>query len=198
MANTTSPVAAGDYDALFGEVKQYWGWMLASGIFFIILGVVGLGMTFALTVFSILFFGVILIIGGAGQLVEAFRCKGWKGILWHVLIGLLYIVAGIFIIVRPIEGAATLTLFIAVILIIVGIFRIIMALQMRHFGSWFWPFLSGVISILLGTMIYSQWPVSGLWVIGLFVAIEMIMHGWAYVCVAMAAKGYEKEGSLAA
>ena len=186
------------YDELFGEVKQYWGWMLALGILFIILGIIGLGMTFALTVVSILFFGIILIVGGVGQLVEAFRCSGWKGIVWHVLIGLLYIAAGIILIYNPLGGAVTLTLFIACVLVAVGVFRIIMAFQMKAHGSWFWPFLSGIISIILGALIYAQWPVSGLWVIGLFIAIEMIIHGWTYVFVALAAKGASKAEAVEA
>ncbi len=176
-------------DQIFGEVKHYWGWMLALGILFVILGVIGLGMTFALTMVSMLFFGIILIIGGAVQLAEAFRCKGWKGVVWHVLIGLLYLAAGIFMILSPAGAAVTLTLFLAIVLIAAGVFRIIMAFQMRMYGSWFWPFLSGITSIILGGLIYAQWPVSGLWIIGLFIAIEMILHGWAYIFVALAAKG---------
>ena len=185
------------YNELFGDVKQYWGWMLALGILFIILGIIGLGMTFAFTMVSVLFFGVILIIGGLIQLIQVWRCKGWKGIVWHVLIGLLYIAAGIFVVVNPPGAAITLTLFLAAVLIVVGIFRIIMAFQMKAAGSWFWPFFSGIISILLGVLIYAQWPISGLWVIGLFVAIELILHGWAYVFVALAAKGAGKSGLVA-
>ena len=145
-------------------------------------------MTFGLTLASVLFFGVLLIVGGLSQLIQAFQCKGWKSVLWHVLIALLYVAAGIVIIVDPILASMTLTLMLAWILIAVGVFRIIIAFQLRPVNGWFWPLLSGLVSILLGGMIIAHWPVSGLWVIGLFVAIELIFNGWAYVFIALAAR----------
>jgi uncharacterized membrane protein HdeD (DUF308 family) len=174
--------------ALFGELKKNWGWLLAFGILSIVLGTIGLGMTFGLTLASVLFFGVLLIIGGGVQLVDAFKCRGWKGTLWHVLIALLYVAAGILIVVDPVLASATLTLVLAGLLIAVGAARLVMAFQHRSAPGWYWPLIAGLVSILLGIMILAQWPVSGLWVIGLFVAIELIFNGWAYVFVALAAR----------
>ncbi len=81
-----------------------------------------------------------------------------------------------------------MTLVLAILLIAAGIFRGIMAFQLRPAAGWFWPLLSGLVSILLGGRIIAQWPLSGFWVIGLFVAIELIFNGWAYVIVALAAR----------
>ena len=173
---------------VFGEVQRNWGWMLALGILFLILGIVGLGMAIALTMASVLFFGVLILIGGGLQLFESFKCKGWKSMLWHVLIAVLYILVGIEIITNPMFASAILTLLLAFGIIAVGIIRIVMAIQMRSFKGWIWPLLGGIISVLLGVMIASRWPSSGLWVIGLFVAIEMIAHGWSYIFIALAAK----------
>jgi uncharacterized membrane protein HdeD (DUF308 family) len=174
--------------AFFGELKKSWGWLLALGILSIILGTIGLWMTFGLTLASVLFFGVLLIAGGIFQLAHAFKCKGWKSVLWHVLIALLYIWGGIVIIIDPVLASTLLTLMLAWILIAVGVFRIIMAFQFRSADGWFWPLLAGIVSILLGGMIIAQWPMSGFWVIGLFVAIELIFNGWAYVFIALAAR----------
>ena len=174
--------------AIFGELKENWGWLLAFGILSIILGTVGLGMTFALTEVSIIFFGVLLIVGGVFQLFDVFKCKGWKSTLWHVLIALLYVVAGIVMVSQPLMAAATLTLIVAWILIAVGVSRIVMAFQLKPAKGWYWPLVSGIVSIVLGGMILAEWPVSGLWVIGLFVAIELIFNGWSYVFVALAAR----------
>ncbi len=174
--------------ALFGELKNNWGWLLAFGVLSILLGTIGLGMTFGLTLASVLFFGVLLIAGGVAQLIDAFKCKGWKSTLWHVLIALLYVAAGILIVVDPVLASATFTLVLAWILIAVGIMRGVMAFQLRPADGWFWPLLSGIVSIALGGMIIAEWPVSGLWVIGLFVAIELILNGWSYVFVALAAR----------
>lgn len=179
---------------LFGDLSRNWGWLLAFGILSIILGTVGMGMTFGLTLVSVVFFGALLIVGGTFQLVDAFKCQGWKGALWHILIALLYIAGGLLIVVDPVLASETLTLALAGVLIAVGVSRAIMALQHRGQSGWGWLVLSGLISIALGAMIIAKWPMSGMWVIGLFVAIELIFNGWAYLFVALAAR---RAGQLA-
>jgi uncharacterized membrane protein HdeD (DUF308 family) len=158
------------------------------GIIFLILGVVGLGRVLTLTVASVLFFGILLLIGGVVQLFESVKCKGWKSMLWHVLIAILYILIAIEIIARPMVASAILTLLLAAGIILVGIVRVVMAIQLRGIGNWTWPLFSGIVSIILGLIIAARWPVSGLVVIGLFVAIELIIHGWSYIFIAIAAK----------
>lgn len=175
-------------NTVFGEAKKYWGWLLALGIVFIILGMVGLGMTFGLTMASVLFFGILMVIGGGLQLFDAFKCRGWKSIFWHVLIALLYIFAGIVVISHPLLASTLFTAMLAIGIIGAGIVRILMAGQLRGTKGWVWPLFSGIVSILLGVVIIAHWPVSGLWVIGLFIAIEMIIHGWSYIIVALAAR----------
>lgn len=179
---------------LFGDLETHWGWMLAFGLFSIILGTIGMGMTFGLTLASVLLFGVLLILGGTVQLVDAFQCQGWKGTLWHILIALLYIAGGLLIVVDPILASATLTLALAAVLIAVGIMRSILAIQHRGQSGWLWVLLSGLIAIALGLMIMAKWPVSGLWVIGLFVAIELIFSGWSYLFLALAARRAARAG----
>lgn len=173
---------------VFGDVRANWGWLLALGIVFVILGCIGLGMTFAVTMASVLMYGVLLLIGAGAQFVDAAKCKGWKGIIWHVLIALLYVVAGIAVIQNPLAASAILTLMLAGALIIVGLARAIMAFQMRAARNWIWPLLGGLVSIILGGIIMANWPVSGLWIIGLFVSIELMVNGWSYIFVAMSAK----------
>jgi len=184
--------------AFFGNLRKNWGWLLAFGILAILLGTLGLGMTFGLTLASIELFGILLIVGGAFQLFNAFKCKGWKSTVWHLLIALLYIAAGVIMVIDPVLASVTLTLVIAWILIAVGIMRSIMAFQMRKASGWYWPLISGIVSIALGVMIIVQWPISGLWVIGLIVAIELILHGWSYVFVALAARKAGKDETAAA
>jgi uncharacterized membrane protein HdeD (DUF308 family) len=174
--------------AIFGELKKNWGWLLAFGILSILLGTIGLGMSFGLTLASVLFFGVLLIVGGVFQVIDAFKCKGWKSTVWHVLIALLYVAAGAAMVYDPLLASVTLTLVLGWILVAVGIMRGVMAFQLRPATGWYWPLLSGVVSVALGAMILAKWPATGFWVIGLFVAIELIFHGWSYVFVALAAR----------
>lgn len=175
-------------DEVFGEVQKNWKWLLALGIIFVMLGLIGLGRVFALTVASVFFFGILLLIGGGIQLFESFKCKGWKSIILHVLIAVLYVLIGIDIIINPMFASAVLTIILAIGFMLVGIVRIVMAIQTRGSANWFWLLLSGIISVLLGIIISARWPVSGLFIIGLFVAIELISHGWSYIFVALAAR----------
>ena len=177
-----------DPSRLFGNLHKNWGWLLALGMLFLILGVIGLGMSLTLTVVGTLYFGVLLVIGGGVQLVHAFKCKGWTSVLWHVLIALAYLGAGALVVYDPVRAAVGLTLVIALALVAAGVFRLFMSFQLKPSPGWWWPLVSGIASIVLGSVIYAQWPISGLWVIGLFIAVELIINGWSYVFVALAAK----------
>jgi uncharacterized membrane protein HdeD (DUF308 family) len=183
-----------------------WGWLLALGLLFLVLGVIGLGMTYQLTAVAIFWFGILAIIGGAAQLIDAFHHKGWKGIVWQVIIGLVYIIAGIVLITSPLSSAFWLTLFLAITLVVTGISRIFLAFQVRGQGAgWLWVLLSGLISIALGVLIYSmvappgseqlatpegqlQWFAAWGGFIGLFVAVELIMEGVALISIALSRK----------
>ncbi len=195
MSATNESVFAALQGTPFGDLQKHWGWLLALGILSLALGTVGLWMTFEMTLASILLFGVLLVVGGVSQLIQAISCKGWKSILWHVLIAVLYVAAGVVIVDDPLLASVTLTLVLAGLLIGVGVSRIILAFQLRSAQGWYWPLLSGAISVLLGGMIVAHWPLSGLWVIGLFVSIELIFNGWSYVFVALAARKAGKAGA---
>ena len=179
---------AADQNLVLGEVQKNWKWLLFLGIAFLILGLIGLGRAFTLTIASVYFFGFLILIGGAIQLFESFKCKGWKSMIWHLVISIIYILVGIQIIARPLVASTVITLMIAIGIILVGILRVVMAIQHRGLKNWGWPLFSGIVSILLGLVIAAKWPVSGLFVIGLFIAIELIIHGWSYLFLALAAK----------
>jgi uncharacterized membrane protein HdeD (DUF308 family) len=195
MAASSESVVVDARHAVFGELAKNWGWLLGFGIVFIILGTIGLGMTFALTLASVFLFGILFLLGGVLQIIEAFKCKGWKGILWHIIIAVLYLIAGVIVIDNPLGASIMLTLVFAFLLIGVGVVRIIMAIQHGAGGHWIWPLIGGIASIILGAIIIAGWPISGLWVIGLVVAIELIIQGWSYLFVALAARAAGKEAS---
>ena len=171
-----------------------WGWVLALGIVFVVLGFVGLGMTVFLTLVTVLYFGILMLIAGVVQLVNAFRSRESANIAFHLLVAVLYGIAGIVIIQHPKLVSAFFTAVIAFILIFQGVLKIFWGFRLKDsINSWFWPFLSGIISLFLGMIILAHWPVSGLWVIGLFIAVEMIFQGWAYIMLGLAAKSTQYE-----
>ncbi len=179
-------------DGLEG-LKPKWGWLVALGIAFIVLGVIGLGMSVSLTMVGILFFGWLLIIGGIFQIIETFQVSGWKSVLWHVILAVLYIIAGAIVLYDPVGSAVALTLFLGIAFIVTGIARSIMSFQLRPEPVWGWVLFSGIVSIILGIMILAKWPISSFWLIGLLIAIELIANGWSYLMIGLAAKNVREK-----
>jgi uncharacterized membrane protein HdeD (DUF308 family) len=167
------------------ELRANRTWILVLGIATIIVGMIMIATPMAANLGWMLFLSILLIVGGIGQIVGAFWVRRWSGFFLHLLVGVLYLVLGFLTFERPLEFSAWLTLMIAALLIVGGIFRIVVALALR-FENWIWPLLSGVISTLLGIMIWRQWPLSGLYVIGLFLGLEFLFQGWTWVMLALA------------
>ena len=175
------------------ELRRNWGWFLILGIVLIVLGTIALGSALLMTIASVFFFGWILIIGGVLEAFHAFwREKRWGGFLLDLLTGILYVVVGWMMVTNPQESALLLTLIIAMFLVFEGVFRIAAALTARY-PHWGWVLFNGVISLILGIMIWRQWPYSGLWVIGLFVGIEMLLNGWSLVMLSLASRNLPEE-----
>ena len=171
-----------------GELKKNWGWFLALGIALLVLGAIALGASVAMTIVSMVLLGWLLIIGGVLEGVHAFwRERAWGGFFIDLLTGILYVVVGFMVLANPGEAALALTLLIALFLMFSGLFRIVVALILR-FPHWGWLILHGAVNLVLGIAIWRQWPLSGLWVIGLFVGIDMIFNGWSLVMLGLAAK----------
>jgi uncharacterized membrane protein HdeD (DUF308 family) len=161
---------------------------MALGVLFVALGAIGLGMLFAVTLVSIFYLGVLLFVGGAAQAVQAFSFHGLRNVVSHLLMGALYLSAAYLVIKNPLAASATFTLFLASALVGLGIVRGATAIMHREYRQWGLLLFSGIVSVALGGMIMASWPVSGLWVIGLYVAIDMICHGFSYVGLSLAVK----------
>jgi uncharacterized membrane protein HdeD (DUF308 family) len=173
--------------AILEELRKNWGWLLAWGILLEVLGIVGLGNLFAVTVATAFFVGLLMVAYGVVEVIQAFRHRRWSGFFLFFFGGLLSIVAGLVVIWNPMGGLAVLTLFVAMYFLALGVVRIVAVLSARHPG-WGWGLLNGVVSVVLGVMIWNRWPASSLWIIGMFVCIDMILEGWNYVMLALVAR----------
>jgi uncharacterized membrane protein HdeD (DUF308 family) len=175
-------------------LRHEWWWFLVLGIGLLTLGTISIGSSIAMYYLSLaiaVLFGVLLLVGGIAQVVAAFWAGRWSGFALSLLIGILYIVTGFVIIDKPEVAAETLTLVLAAAFIVSGLFRIIASMALR-FTHWGWALLSGSISLVMGILIYKEWPASGLWVIGLFVGIEMIFNGWSWIMLALSLRALPK------
>ena len=173
-------------------LSRNWGWLLALGILMIILGVFAIGTPVVATIAFQVMLGWLLVIGGIAEAIHAFMAQNWRGFLFELLSAILYVVVGGLLLFNPLLGAAALTLLLAVFLVVEGIFKIVMALRVRDHRGWGWLLASGILSLILGAMIWAQWPASGLWVIGLLVGIQLLFTGWSLVMLALAARAHRQ------
>src|SRR5262249_4998027 len=157
-------------------LRRRWGWILVLGMALIFVG--GLACAFALTatLATVLALGSLLLVGGGFQIGSAVWARNWRGFFLFLLTGILYVVAGGLMIEHPVASAEGLTLMLAAAFLAGGLFRLIAALT-HHFPGRGWLALNGVVTLALGVLIWRQWPVSGLWIIGLFAGIDLIVTG---------------------
>lgn len=184
--STDSTHAPGSFDTLRSEIRDKWGWFVALGAAFVVLGIVAFLNLFVATVASVYFIGILMIIGGVLHIAEAFGVKGWGSFILWLLGGVLYTAAGVLVFMNPLLASAVLTLTLAIALVASGLMRIWIGIKERPRNNWGWVVASGVVTLVLGIIIALGWPVNSLWVLGMFLAIDLIFQGWAYVALGLA------------
>lgn len=174
----------------FGEIeaaKKLHHIFLGLGATLLILGILMVSFSAYATLFSVIIFGALLAAAGVVQVIQAFMARQWSGFFISLLLGGLALITGFLCLTRPEVAAISLTLWIAAFCFIAGIFRMATALVLR-FDQWGWVFFNGLTTFILGMLIYADWPVSGLWVIGLFLGIDLIFSGWIWITLALSTK----------
>jgi len=173
----SAPTPASTVADQLHAVRASWGWFVVLGIAFIVLGFVALAHVLASTVVTALYVGALILVGGVVQVIHAFRVKGWGRFFYWLLAGVLYVVAGGLIMSNPLLGAGVLTLMIGVALAVEGIFRIFAGVGARPGAGWGWIVVSGIVTLLLGLIIIARWPVNSLYILGLFLGVDLIVNG---------------------
>jgi len=179
--DTTNPAQA------IAQLKKNSSWYLLLGIGLIILGSLAVIFSYYSTVFSVIYLGLLLIAVGGFEIFQAFKVSRWSTFFLDLILGILFIVGGIFMVIDPTVNAINLTLFLAIFFVVSGILKVIFAYS-KDIPHKFWLVLNGVLTFILGLLIWKQWPYSGLWVIGMFVGIDSIFTGWTWIMLSLAAK----------
>jgi uncharacterized membrane protein HdeD (DUF308 family) len=162
-------------------LRSKWGWIVALGVVYVIVGFVALGSVVMATVASVLVVGVMMIIAGAAELINAFQIKSWGKFLIWALLGVLYIVAGFVTFENPLLAAMLLTLMLGAALVVSGVVRLFLAFDMKRETPWIWVALSGLITLLLGVLILARWPINSVYILGLFLGIDLVMAGAGWI-----------------
>ena len=168
---------------------QNWGKFLLWGVALVILGMLAISAAVFTTMLTVVLLGVIVLCAGAIIIVDAWTFWRGKvsGFLLHSFMGMLYLIVGFMLIRNPLEGSVSITLILGVFYMVLGGFRIIYALTHRA-PRWGLNLLNGVVSFVLGGLILANWPFSSLYIIGLFVGIDLLFCGWVYMMSALAAR----------
>jgi uncharacterized membrane protein HdeD (DUF308 family) len=169
------------------EPRHHRGWLIGLGIGLAALGALAIAASVATTIGSVVFVGTLLLVGGIAEILHAFSVPRGSGVVLSLLGGVLYVVVGGLMLTRPVESAVTLTLLLASFFMVAGLFRIV-AVPVLQLSNWGWVLASGIVSFVLGAAIWAQWPVSGLWVIGAYVGVEMLVYGLSLLMLGLAVR----------
>jgi uncharacterized membrane protein HdeD (DUF308 family) len=161
------------------------GWIIALGVVYAVAGLVALGSVVFATVVSVFVVGIMMLIAGVAEVFNAFQIKTWGKFLLWLLIGILYIVAGFGTFENPLLAASLLTLLLGCALLASGLMRIILGFGMKEEMPWLWVVLSGVVTLLLGLVILAHWPVSGLYILGLFLGLDLLFAGIGWIGIGL-------------
>jgi len=172
-------------------LRDKWWCFLLLGIALVVLGSICIIEPLVPSIASVVALGFLLMAAGISQIVGSFWAGKWSGMLLHILIGVLYAVVGYMIVDEPVVNMVLITKFIAIFLIVSGAFRVVSAMVVR-FQDWGWVALNGGVTLLLGVIINRQLPEAALWVIGLFIGIEILLNGWAWVMLALGLRALAK------
>ena len=163
------------------------------GILMLICGFLAVGSPLVAGLSVTVVVGVMLIVGGLSECFLAFKAGAFGRGLLIFVVGALTVVAGFFLFNQPVAGLAAITLFLAAYFIVTGISELIGALQVRPAEGWGVMLFSGVITLLLGVMIWRQFPVSGAWAVGVLFGIKLIVSGWALIIIGRSVRGAVKK-----
>lgn len=176
------------------DMHKSLGWLFGLGAVFALLGIAGLYFKLEFTETSMRYGGALLLIAGVIQCIDVYKTEKWLTKFWRSLAVVVYVSEGLVMVVFPDQSSSLVTMLVGMILLVVGGFRIIVALQARqHMKLWIAVVISGIVSICLGGMLISRWPWQPLEVVGTFVSIELILQGLAMLYMGFVAWSRGKE-----
>jgi uncharacterized membrane protein HdeD (DUF308 family) len=164
------------------------GGSIVWAILLIIFGFLAIALPFATSWGVVVVVAWLIVFSGAFQFIHAFQSHGVGHILWKLLVAVLYLIVGIYFLLHPILGIAAFTFWLAIFFVVEGIFDLVAYLKERGQPGARWILFDGIITLLLGLLVWRQWPSSSLWVIGTLVGISMIMTGTTRLMLGLSAR----------
>jgi uncharacterized membrane protein HdeD (DUF308 family) len=175
-------------DAVLGGIKKASGWSIALGVVMIIAGIIAMFAPWEAGLVITLVVGWCAIFNGFAQIVYAFRTHGGWHIALEVILGIIYIIAGIYLLMHPRAGLLALTLILASFLLVYGIFALVLAFRIKPRKGWGWVLFDAIVTVLLALLIWFHWPWNSAWVVGTLFGISIFISGITRLMVSLAVR----------
>lgn len=187
--STSQPAPVDSPDQLQQNVRSAAGWLIFSGVLSVILGMLCIGSPLVSGIAINLLLGGMVLFAGLLELVQGFRLsKGTTGRGWTIFAGILAMVVGGYMLARPVGGLLALTWVLALYFLLSGILRCLAAFELRPTKGWGWVLFSGLVTVALAVMLYSDWPLSGAWAIGTLFGVHVLFNGWDKIMIGLAGR----------
>ncbi len=164
------------------------GKSIVWAIVLIVFGFLAIALPFATSWGVVVVIAWLIVFSGGFQFIHAFQSHGVGHIIWKVLVAILYLIVGIYFLLHPLIGVAAFTFALAVFFVVEGVFDLVAYFQNRQAAGAGWILFDGIVTLILGLLVWRQWPSSSLWVIGTLVGISMIMTGTTRLMMSLAAR----------
>jgi uncharacterized membrane protein HdeD (DUF308 family) len=189
MSNPTLPDLDGIRHRFADAIHAHWKLFLAEGLVMVVLGLVAIAVPEIASLAITIFIGWLFFIGGIFRTISVLQHRAMPGFGWSLLTAVLAVALGLVLLLRPLAGVLTLTIWLAAFFLIQGIAAILLAIEhRRHLPSWGWVLFSGLVDLLLAYLIWDGWPSSAGWAIGLLVGINMVFLGLSLIMTALSAR----------
>jgi uncharacterized membrane protein HdeD (DUF308 family) len=173
-------------EAVLGGMKRASGWSIALGVLMILVGIVAMFAPWEFGLVIALVVGWSAIFNGVAQIVYGVRTHGGMHVVLEVILGLIYIAAGIYLLMHPVGGLLALTLLLASFLLVYGVFALVLAFKMKPHRGWGWVLFDAIVTILLGILIWAHWPLNSDWVVGTLFGISIFISGITRLMMSLA------------
>jgi len=157
-------------------------------IVLVVFGFLAIALPLATSLGVVVIVAWLIVLSGGFQFIHAFQSKGIGSTLWKILVAILYLIFGIYLLLHPILGVASFTLALALFFVAEGVVDLVAYFQNLTTGGSGWILLNGIVTLILGIMVWKQWPSSSLWLLGTLVGISMIMTGTTRLMISLAAR----------
>jgi len=175
-------------------VKKASGWFIAVAVLFILLGIFAIAEPFAAGLGVTLLVGWLLVIGAVAHFFAAFKGHGAKHVILQLVVGVVYLIGGLYFLTHTIMGVSTLTLLLSGVILAEGVLEILAYIRLKSMHGAGWLLMNGIVTLLLGGLIWFHWPSSSVWAIGTLVGVNLLMTGMSRLMVGLAARKLASEG----